>query len=152
MTRPIGFNQHKADLICERLASGLSLRAICRHKAMPSKSTVFKWLGENATFADQYARAREAQADLYVDEMVSIADTPKVGQKTKRTADGKVETTSFDMTEHRRLQIETRKWVAARMRPKKYGDKLDVEQKTTVEAGDSVKALLQAIDGRTRTK
>ncbi|MGE7367895.1 terminase small subunit protein [Neorhizobium sp. NPDC001467] len=152
MTRAIGFNQQKADTICERLASGLSLRAICRNKSMPSKSTVFKWLGENATFADQYARAREAQADLLVDEMVAIADTPKIGKKTKRTSDGKLEETTFDMTEHRRLQIETRKWVAARMRPKKYGDKLDVDQKTTVEAGDSVMALMQAIDGRTRTK
>lgn len=152
MTRHVGFNQKTADAICERLASGLSLRAICRNKAMPSKSTVFKWLAENSTFADHYARAREAQADLLVDEMVAIADTPKIGRKTKKTSDGKVEETTFDMTEHRRLQIETRKWVAARMRPKKYGDRLDVDQKTTIEAGDSVTALMQAIDGRTRTK
>lgn len=41
MTRAIGFNQQKADTICERLASGLSLRAICRNKGMPSKSTVW---------------------------------------------------------------------------------------------------------------
>lgn len=152
MGRPTGFNQSIADALCERLASGLSLRAICRNKAMPNKATVFRWLAQNSEFSDQYARAREAQADLYVDEMVEIADKPKIGQKTKRTSDGKVETTTFDMTEHRRLQIETRKWVAARMRPKKYGDKLDVEQKTTVEAGDSVMALMAAIDGRTRTK
>lgn len=152
MSRPSEFRQDKADAICERLATGLSLRAICRNKSMPNKSTVFRWLAQNSEFSDQYARAREAQADLYVDEMVSIADTPQIGKKTKRTSDGKTEETTFDMTEHRRLQIETRKWVAARMRPKKYGDKLDVEQKTTVEAGDSVLALMQAIDGRTRTK
>lgn len=152
MARPSSFNQKTADSICERLASGLSLREICRNKGMPSKATVFKWLGENSTFSDQYARAREAQADLLVDEMVAIADQPKLGTKRKRTSDGKVEETTFDMTEHRRLQIETRKWVAARMRPKKYGDKLDVDQKTTVEAGDSVLALMAAIDGRTRTK
>jgi hypothetical protein len=152
MGRPSSFNQAIADALCERLASGLSLREICRNKGMPHKATVFRWLAHNSEFSDQYARAREAQADLYVDEMVAIADKPKIGQKTKRTSDGKVETTTFDMTEHRRLQIETRKWVAARMRPKKYGDKLDVDQKTTVEAGDSVLALMQAIDGRTRTK
>lgn len=152
MGRKSEFNQPTADAICDRLANGLSLRAICRNKGMPSKTTVFKWLAQNSTFADQYARAREAQADLLVDEMVAIADTPKIGTKTKRTADGKVEKTTGDMVEHRRLQIETRKWVAARMRPKKYGDKIDVEQKTTVEAGDSVMALMGAIDGRTRTK
>ena len=152
MPRPSGFTQEIADAICDRLAAGLSLRKICRSKGMPSKTSVFKWLGQNSTFADQYARAREAQADGLVDEMVAIADTPFIGTKTKRTSDGKIEKTTGDMVEHRRLQIETRKWVAARMRPKKYGDKLDVEQKTTVEAGDSVLALMQAIDGRTRTK
>lgn len=152
MARPSSFTQKTADSICERLASGLSLREICRNKAMPNKATVFRWLAQNSEFSDQYTRAREAQADLYVDEMVAIADQPKLGTKRKRTSDGKVEEITFDMTDHRRLQIETRKWVAARMRPKKYGDKLDVEQKTTVEAGDSVMALMQAIDGRTRTK
>lgn len=152
MGRPSTFNQRTADAICERLASGLSLRKICRNNSMPSKSTVFKWLAENSVFSDQYARARESQADLLVDEMIDIADMPKIGKKTKRTSDGKVEEITFDMTEHRRLQIETRKWVAARMRPKKYGDKIDVQQNTTLEAGDSVKALMEAIDGRTRTK
>lgn len=152
MARPTSFTQTKADAICDRLADGMSLRAVCRNKAMPSKTTVFKWLGQNSEFADQYARAREAQADLLVDEMIELADTPKEGRKTKRTADGKLEVTTGDMVEHRRLQIETRKWVAARMRPKKYGDRIDVDQKTTVEAGDSVMALMKAIDGRTRTK
>lgn len=152
MGRPTSFTQAMADTLCERLASGLSLRKICRNKAMPNKATVFRWLGQNAEFSDQYARAREAQADLYVDEMVDLSDTPQIGRKTKRTVDGKLEVMTADMIEHRRLQIETRKWVAARMRPKKYGDKLDVEQKTTVEAGDSVFALMQAIDGSTRTK
>lgn len=152
MGRPTKFNQAIADAICDRLASGLSLRRICRNSAMPNKATVFRWLAANSEFSDQYARARESQADLLVDEMIDIADQPKIGKKTKRTSDGKLEETTFDMTEHRRLQIETRKWVAARMRPKKYGDKIDVEQKTTLEAGDSVMALMKAIDGRTRTK
>jgi hypothetical protein len=118
---------------------------------MPSRPTVLKWLTNSAEFFDQYARAREAQADHFVDEMVLIADTPIIGTKTKRTSDGKVEKTTGDMIEHRRLQIETRKWVAARMRPKKYGDRIDVEQKTTLEAGDSIKSLMDAINGRTRT-
>nr|WP_234902405.1 terminase small subunit protein [Agrobacterium rubi] len=119
---------------------------------MPCKTTVFKWLSQNAEFADQYARARELQADHYADEVAEIADTPKIGKKIKRTSDGKVEITTFDMTEHRRLQIDARKWLAAKLRPKKYGDKLDIDQKTTVEAGDSVKALMEAVDGLTRTK
>ena len=42
--------------------------------------------------------------------------------------------------------------MAGKLRPKKYGDRIDIDQKTTHEAGDSIAALMQAIDGRTRTK
>jgi hypothetical protein len=96
---------------------------------MPATSTVFRWLSLYPEFQDQYARARELQADAIFDEMLHLADTPQIGKKTKRTGKGKgatVEETSGDMIEHRRLQIETRKWMAAKLRPKKYGDKLDL--------------------------
>lgn len=127
MARPSGFNQEIADLICERLIKPESLRSICLEEGMPSKTTVFRWLEANEEFRDQYARAREFQADVHVDEIIDIADTPVIGEKTKSGADGKTETMTGDMIEHRRLQVDTRKWIASKMRPKKYGDKLDVE-------------------------
>lgn len=122
--RPSIFSQELADTICERLAEGESLRAICRDDAMPAMSSVFKWLRENETFSQQYARAREAQADALFDEILHIADTPKEGVKTKTLPDGKTEETTGDMIEHRRLQVDARKWMLARMAPKKYGDKV----------------------------
>jgi len=74
MPRPLEFNEAVADAICERLADGESLRSICRDDEMPAKSTVFKWLGLIPAFADQYARARETQADSLADDIVDIAD------------------------------------------------------------------------------
>ncbi|WP_395449387.1 hypothetical protein ACHMW7_05805 [Aminobacter sp. UC22_36] len=45
------------------------------------------------SFADQYARAREAQADALFDDILDIADTTQIGVKTKEAADGSIETT-----------------------------------------------------------
>lgn len=121
------FTQETADVICDRIANGESLRAICQDAEMPATSTVCKWLSENSSFAEQYARAREIQADTLFDQILHIADTPVLGKKVKIGSDGKTEETEGDMIEHRRLQVDARKWMAGKLRPKKYGDKLDVE-------------------------
>lgn len=104
MARPTIFNDDVADAICERLADGESLRAICRGEDMPAKSTVFKWLATNSTFADHYARARETQADSLADDIVDIADDRLLEANDKR------------------VRIDARKWLAGKLRPKVYGD------------------------------
>jgi len=107
------FNQRIADEICERLSKGDSLRKICgpeRDDFLPGQTTVFKWLDENEAFAKQYARAREAQADCKFDEAWEIAETATV-----------------EDVQVARLKIDTIKWQAGKLAPKKYGDKLDVE-------------------------
>lgn len=92
---------------------------------MPALSTVMRWLfdDEHPEFQEQYARARKIQSEMMADELLEIADTTKQGEKRKLTDKG-VEVTTADMIEHRKLQIDTRKWVLARMQPKKYGDRI----------------------------
>ena len=126
MGRPSLYTPELAEIICEKLVSGQSLRKICRSRGMPAISAVMRWLIRHPEFEEQYARAREAQADTLADEILHIADTPKVGIKTKTVA-GVVETTKGDMLEHRRLQVEARKWIAAKLKPKKYGDRLSLD-------------------------
>lgn len=128
MGRPSDFTQEIADAICERLADGESLRSICLSDDMPSKTSVFRWLTANETFRDQYASAREAQADAFVDEMVDIADDTSRDFKTKTNSDGEeYEVADTDHIQRSKVRIDTRKWVAARMQPKKYGDKVTNE-------------------------
>src|SRR5690242_3251509 len=74
MVTQVRFTQQVADRICEELANGSSLRSICLADDMPSVSTVCRWLSENAQFREQYAYAREAQADTLADEILDIAD------------------------------------------------------------------------------
>ncbi|WP_315928880.1 terminase small subunit protein [Mesorhizobium sp. SP-1A] len=124
MPRPSDFTEEIADTICERLAEGESLRSICRDEGMPSTSSVCRWLAAREGFREQYARARELQADALFDEAQDIANTLVEGVKTKVTSDGKTEVTRGDMIEHRRLQVDVRKWMVGKLAPKKYGDKL----------------------------
>lgn len=127
MPRPSGFSQPIADAICERIAEGESLRTICRDEAMPAKSTVFKWLSlpEYAAFADQYTHAREAQADALVDEIVDISDDGSNDYVTKTNADGSsYEAVNSEHIQRSKLRVDARKWVASKLKPKKYGEKL----------------------------
>ncbi|GLU25538.1 hypothetical protein [Brucella sp. NBRC 12950] len=82
------FNQEMADAICERIADGDSLRTICAEESFPARSTVFKWLSQHTAFADQYARAREAQADAIFDDILEIADDGSNDWMERHNSDG----------------------------------------------------------------
>jgi hypothetical protein len=130
--RPTDYNQQIADDICERISDGESLRAICKSEKMPNKATVFRWLAKNEEFSDQYARAREEQAESFADEITSIADEmPDLDPLYD--ADGKL----IEMRIHgayvqwQKNRVDARKWVASKLKPKKYGDKIDHDVKHT---------------------
>lgn len=134
--RPSKYTQALADKICERLAAGETLRAICRDDEMPGHPTVLRWANENEAFSDQYAKARERGYAVMFDEMLEIADTPVQGvtvtNKLSREGAMYDETKRGDMIDHRRLQVDTRKWILAKALPKVYGDKLDLNHGGTV--------------------
>ncbi|MEI1249250.1 terminase small subunit-like protein [Rhizobium aouanii] len=148
--RPTKYTTALADIICERIADGESLRSICRDDAMPAKTTVMEWLcdDEKAAFRTKYARAREIQADGYVDEMAEIADDGTNDWMEKKGADG--ETTGWqengEAIRRSQLRIATRQWIAEKLKPKKYGAKVELEHGVTGE----VSQLLEAINGKTR--
>lgn len=130
--RPSSFTQDKADYICQELAEGRSLRKICEEDGMPSAGTVCRWLAENEQFQKQYARAREAQADALFEEVLDIADeqcTTVKADKHGSRDDGNGETeVVFDSVavQRNRLRVDARKWMAGKLRPKKYGEKLEL--------------------------
>lgn len=141
------YTDEMADLICERISNGESLKAICEEEAMPAKSTVFKWLCDFPHFADKYARAREAQADALFDDILSIADDGRNDWMERKDAEDENMgwRENGEALRRSQLRIDARKWMAGKLRPKKYGEKLDIEQKTTHEAGDSLQGLMERI-------
>ena len=93
--------------------------------------TFYKWLVASEELQKLYNYARNVRSDVLFEEIVEIADTPEDGVKLKVTANG-VEEMHGDMTEHRKLRIDARKWVVAKMQPKKYGDKVELQHTGTV--------------------
>jgi hypothetical protein len=135
--RPTSFKQSTGDEICKRLAEGESLRGICRDDHMPAASTVFGWLAGSdeklRPFMEQYARAREAQADNLVDEILEISDDGTNDWMERRSEAEKgagVESGWVLNGEHvqrSRLRVDSRKWFASKVYPKKYADKIQQE-------------------------
>lgn len=108
MSRPSLYSDALAAELCERLASGESLNAICKDPHMPTRQAVHEWIADNrAGFGDKYARAREVQADHFADEIISIVDTEPDANRA-------------------RVRMDGRKWVSSKLAPKKYGDKVQV--------------------------
>jgi hypothetical protein len=44
-----------------------------------------------------------------------------------------------------RLRCDNRKWIASKMQPKKYGDKLETENRTKVATDNPLAALMESI-------
>lgn len=116
--RPSDFTPEIANEICERLSRGESLRSICADEEsgwLPSDTTVRRWLAkgdaepesEYGEFRRQYAHAREVQADTKFDQAWEIAQAA-----------------TSENVQVARLQIDTIKWQASKLAPKKYGEKV----------------------------
>jgi hypothetical protein len=124
--RPTDYSPELTARICERLAIGESLRSICRDDEMPSMASIFLWLGKHPEFSEQYTRAREAQAEAHADRIVEIADDDTLDPN------------------HKRIMVDARKWVASKLKPKRYGDKAEVEHSGNVGLTVNVVRLTDA--------
>ena len=121
--RPSGYSAEIVDTICNRLAGGESLRAICADDGMPDRATVSRWLARYEEFRDLYGSARECQAESLVDEILKIARDSSGDYVEKRLPDGKVVwVVDHENIARDRLRISTLKWIAARIAPRKYGN------------------------------
>lgn len=118
--RPSDYTQELADEICERLSEGQSLRTVCSDDKMPSRKTVFSWMRKHQEFLNQYTRAKQESADALAEEILDISDDAEAAIK------GTAEKKSSAMAQAYRLRVDTRKFIMAKMKPKKYGEKIDL--------------------------
>ena len=122
--RPTGYNQKIVDIICERLADGESLRTICSDDDMPGTSSVCRWLAAHEEFREQYALARESQADSIFDEILNIADDGRNDWMLRKFGGDERWVENGEAIRRSQLRIDARKWMAGKLRPKKYSDKI----------------------------
>lgn len=125
--RPSEYSQELADRICAQLSEGISLRTVCNAEDMPDKSTVFRWLRTKPDFQDQYTRAKEESADAHSEDMTDIADDGSNDWMARNDPENPGWVANGEHIQRSRLRIETRKWLASKLKPKKYGDKVSAE-------------------------
>ncbi|HGP5909351.1 TPA: hypothetical protein ACLNPE_003510 [Vibrio cholerae O1] len=115
--RPSDYLTEVAEDICSLLMQGESLRKICARPGMPAISTVMVWLQRHEEFMEQYARAREVQAEILAEDIINLADAAVEEGAAVAKA---------------RLQVDARKWYASKMAPKRYGDRIQHDQRITI--------------------
>lgn len=130
--RPTIYTQKLADKICEQLSVGKSLRTVCIADDMPAISTIFEWFRTKEGFSEQYEKAKQESTDAMAEEIQDIADNGtndwieiELKDKNGRVT-GTKEVLNHEHVQRSRLRIDTRKWLMAKMKPKKYGEKLDL--------------------------
>jgi hypothetical protein len=126
--RPTDYTPELADKICEQLIMGFSLRTVCKDDSMPCVSTVFSWLRTKPEFLKQYEKSKEEQADALAEDMLDIADDGTNDWMEKHDKDGHNIgwQVNGEHVQRSRLRLDTRKWIASKLKPKKYGDKVDM--------------------------
>lgn len=123
--RPSTYRPATAELICARLADGENLTSICKTPGMPRRQTVHQWRMKNPGFAASYARAREIGMESMSDDVLTIAD-----DDTLDRIDGEP---NHVAVQRARLQVDTRKFLMAKLAPHVYGDKVQHEHSGTVD-------------------
>lgn len=132
--------------ICTRVSEGETLNEVCaalKDYGGPPASTFRSWCLNDAALFAQYARARELQWEYWADKIRIESATPQIGEKTETDASGNViKVTTGDTVERSRLSVDSMKWLLSKLAPRKYGDRQQIDQTTTVEAGDTLTAML----------
>lgn len=131
--RPSKFTKQLASEICKRIASGRTLRDVCRDKDIPvDEATVREWALDNkgaaadgsGGFSPQYARAREIGYQNMADELLDIADDG-TNDFQPDGEDGE-EKFNGEHVQRSRLRVDTRKWLLSKALPKVFGDKVQL--------------------------
>ena len=135
--RPSSYTEETATEICRRIVAGEGLKKICETPGMPHRATAYEWLASIPTFNDMYARAREHQADAWVDELREIADDTSKDYIEVETPDGRIER-RFDgeHVQRSRLRIDTIKWLVGKHAPRRFGEKVAVDLTAKVDLED----------------
>lgn len=140
--RPTIYTPKLAKEICDTIAcSSRGIKRLCSEREhWPNPDTIYTWVTNRKDFSEQYAQAKRHQIEVIIDEILDIADDTSNDNVVNE--DGKI-VTDHEHINRSRLRIDTRKWIAAKLAPKVYGDKTISETKvvTTLSHEEALKQL-----------
>lgn len=118
--RPVVFGMDNPcwKTICEQMSIGKSLSTAIKAEGMPSYHAVMLMVKNNPEFRAMYEKAIESRADRLAEEILELAD--------QEMPDGLEGPMASAWVQQKRMQVDARKWVASKLKPKVYGDRIDV--------------------------
>lgn len=149
--RPNEYTKEIGDKFCELIAQGLSLRSVCAMDDMPAPSTIFKWMREQPIFSKQYAQACEERTEAQNEQLLELGDEAVT---LAQSSDPKAANAIVAAV---RLKADNLRWVMSKQKPKKYGDKIELdntgeithkyEEMTDEQLDQAIKARQDRITG-----
>jgi len=124
--------------ICEQMSIGKSLSTAIKAEGMPSYHAVMLMIKNNPEFRAMYEKAIENRADRLAEEILELAD--------EQMPDGLEGPMASAWVQQKRMQVDARKWVASKLKPKVYGDRIDMTvTDTRISVMDALKDAKQRV-------
>jgi len=124
--RPSKYTPELAKEICDAIASSSKgLETLCKENPhWPAPKNINIWRRKHEEFRIAYAQSKIDQIETLVDEILEIADDTSKDTIIKVDEnENEKETYNAEWVNRSRLRIDTRKWLAAKLVPRLYGDR-----------------------------
>lgn len=144
--RPTSYTEELGIDICNKIASkGAGIRTLCKENPhFPNADTIMLWLRVHPTFSERYHKAKKEQVTALVDEIIEISDDSSQDVIIKQDRDGNdYEVANTEFAARSRLRVDTRKWIAAKLVPRLYGDNAIAR-----ELSDEIEELKKLLEGK----
>lgn len=106
--------------IVNRIAEGEPLKSIVNDDRMPTRQSIWREESRDPEFAKELKMARQIAADIFAEEMMEIADNATEDYRP----DGSI---NYELVARSKMRIDQRRWMAARLDPMRYGDKVQTD-------------------------
>ena len=132
--------------VCRELAkSPRSIELICReNENFPHFSTVYDWLIDHPEFCEMYDKAKEKQQDILIDDICTRSQhAPDDYYYFDREGNRRIDAGRVALF---RIEVDAKKWQAARLARNKWGDKHDI----SITADDKAREIYEDVKKRTK--
>ena len=122
-----GYSKEFKEELFSKVLDLIAEKGLPVYKALKECGTSFnpfsEWLTEKKENNERYARACEIRAEYLESQMIDIADDSSNDIKVDNNGQ---EIINSENIQRSKLRVETRKWLMGKLKPKKYGDKIDI--------------------------
>jgi len=125
--RPTKYTEELAQYVCDIVSSHSGgIPTLCKQfPIFPDESTIYLWRMKHEGFSRKYTLAKQAQAEIFAEEIIELSDSAKHCTYADKEGNLKVDQGSVAAV---KLQVDSRKWLASKLIPKIYGDQKQIDE------------------------